>query len=155
MIKGVKDIKMEYPIDIKELNVKGFIDMVIFMEDGSIYVYDFKTIGSWSWKFKFGRKYKDPNPSFHQEMQLGTYGNAIMREFGRCDGLYLLYYNKDNSQYKECEVDLEFIDTAYNYWVAVKDAHEQGLPPLQQGVAPVQEWECRYCQYKNLCDERG
>ena len=155
MIEGVKDIKMEYPIDVEELNVKGFIDMVIFMEDGSIYVYDFKTIGSWSWKFKFGRKYKDPNPSFHQETQLGTYGYAIKKEFGRCDGLYLLYYNKDNSQYKECEVDLEFIDRAYNYWNEVKDSHEQGLPMLQEGVAPVQEWECRYCNYKDLCEERG
>ena len=68
---NVKDILIEHPIDIPELNVKGFVDVVVIMESGEIYVYDIKTVGSWSWKYKFGRK-NEGNPSIHQELQLGT-----------------------------------------------------------------------------------
>ena len=154
MIEGVKNVIVEHPIDVEELNVKGYIDMVVEMEDGKVYVYDIKTIGSWSWKFKFGRK-KEDKPSFHQELQLGTYGYAIQKEYGRCDGLALVYYNKDTSMVKQCEVDLDFIDQAYTYWTSVIDNHkDNNLPPLQQGVSPVMDWECRYCNFVKLCEER-
>lgn len=159
MVEGVKEVIVEHPIDCEELNVKGYIDMVVVMDSGEVYVYDFKTIGSWSWKFKFGKK-KEDKPSFHQELQLGTYGYAIQKEFGRCDGLALIYYNKDTSTTKQCEVDLDFIDQAYNFWTSVIDSHrcsetgKQALPPLQEGVAPVMDWECKYCNFKELCDAR-
>ena len=64
MKEGVKNVIVEHPIDCEELNVKGYIDLVVEMESGEVYVYDFKTIGSWSWKFKFGKK-KEDKPSFH------------------------------------------------------------------------------------------
>ena len=153
-MEGIKDMVMEHPVNIPELNVKGFIDIVVRLESGEVYVYDIKTIGSWSWRFKFGRK-KEDKPSIHQELQLGSYGFAIKEEFGRCDGLFLLYYNKDNSDVKQMEVGLDFIDQSYNYWIRVQDLHKNGLPSLQDGESPVMEWECKYCQYKDLCDERG
>jgi CRISPR/Cas system-associated exonuclease Cas4 (RecB family) len=159
MIEGVKNIIIEHPIDCEELNVKGYIDMVVETNDGEIFIYDFKTVGSWSWKFKFG-KMKEAKPSFHQELQLGTYGYAVKQELGRCDGLALIYYNKDTSVIKQCEVSLDFIDQAYIYWQGVIDSHkskvtgEYALPPLQEGVAPVMDWECKYCNFKELCDER-
>ena len=153
-MEGIKQMLIEHPVDMPDLNVKGFIDIVVELESGEVYVYDIKTIGSWSWRFKFGRK-KENKPSIHQELQLGSYGFAIREEFGRCDGLFLLYYNKDNSDVRQLEVGLEFIDQSYNYWTRVQDLHKNGLPPLQEGEAPVMEWECKYCQYKDLCDERG
>ena len=153
-MEGIKQMIMEHPIDIPELNIKGFVDIVTELESGEVYVYDIKTIGSWSWRFKFGRK-KEDKPSIHQELQLGSYGFAIKEEFGRCDGLFLLYYNKDNSDVKQVEVDLDFIDHSYNFWIRVQDLHKiYGLPPLSSGESPVMEWECKYCQYKDLCDER-
>ena len=145
---------IEHGISIPEFNVKGLADIVVQLGSGEIYVYDIKTIGSWSWRFKFGRK-KEIKPSIHQELQLGSYGFAIREEFGRCDGLFLLYYNKDNSDVKQMEVGLDFIDQSYNYWIRVQDLHKNGLPSLQDGESPVMEWECKYCQYKGLCDERG
>jgi len=63
-------------------------------------------------KYKFGRK-KEGNPSIHQELQLGTYGYAIKEEFGRCDGLFLLCYNKDTSVMKEVPVSIDFINQSY------------------------------------------
>ena len=151
---GIKNMIMEHPVDIPTMNVKGFVDIVVELESGEVYVYDIKTIGSWSWRFKFGRK-KENKPSIHQELQLGSYGYAIKEEFGRCDGLFLLYYNKDNSDVRQMEVELDFIDQSYNFWTRVQDLHKNGLPKLQDGEAPVMDWECRYCQYKDLCDERG
>ena len=153
-MEGIKDIINEHPIDIPALNVKGFADMVVTMETGEVYVYDIKTINSWSWRFKFGRK-KESKPSIHQELQLGTYGYGVKEEFGRCDGLFLLYYNKDNSDIRQAEVDLDFIDQSYNYWTRVQDLHKHGLPSLQDGESPVMDWECRYCNYKTLCENRG
>ena len=129
MIEGIKDIIIEHPIDVPELNVKGFADIVVVLESEEVLVYDIKTMGSWSWRFKFGRK-KESKPSIHQELQLGSYGYAIKEEFGRCDGLFLLYYNKDTSVMKQLEVDLEFIDLSYNYWTRVQDLHKvYGLRP--------------------------
>ena len=153
-MEGIKQMLIEHPLDIPEMNVKGLADIVVELESGEVYVYDIKTIGSWSWRFKFGRK-KESKPSIHQELQLGSYGYGIKEEFGRCDGLFLLYYNKDNSDGRQLEVDLEFIDQSYNFWVRVQHLHTDGLPFLQDGESPVMEWECKYCQYKDLCDERG
>ncbi len=153
MIEGIKDIIIEHPIDVPELNVKGFADIVVVLESEEVLVYDIKTMGSWSWRFKFGRK-KESKPSIHQELQLGSYGYAIKEEFGRCDGLFLLYYNKDNSDIRQLEVDISFIEQSYNFWIRTQDLHKNGLPPLQESEAPVMDWECRYCQYKELCDER-
>ena len=153
MIEGIKDIIIEHPIDVPELNVKGFADIVVVLESEEVLVYDIKTMGSWSWRFKFGRK-KESKPSIHQELQLGSYGYAIKEEFGRCDGLFLLYYNKDNSDIRQLEVDISFIEQSYNFWIRTQDLHKNGLPPLQESEAPVLDWECRYCQYKELCDER-
>ena len=153
-MEGIKQMLIEHPLDIPELNVKGLADIVVELESGEVYVYDIKTIGSWSWRFKFGRK-KESKPSIHQELQLGSYGYGIKEEFGRCDGLFLLYYNKDNSDVRQLEVDLEFIDQSYNFWVRVQHLHTDGLPFLQDGESPVMEWECKYCQYKDICDERG
>ena len=97
----------------------------------------------------------DPQPSINYQLQLGTYGYAIKEEFGRCDGLFLMCYNKDTSIVKEVTVNLDFIDQSYNYWIRVQDLHKNGLPSLQDGESPVMAWECKYCQYKDLCDERG
>ncbi len=152
-MSDVKDILIEHPIDIPEMNVKGFIDVVAIMESGEIFIYDIKTMGSWSWRFKFGRG--KGNPSIHQELQLGTYGYAIREEFGRCDGLSLICYNKDTSDMHEVGVDLDFIDQSYNFWTRVQDLQKNGMPMLQDGECPVMDWECKYCNYKELCDARG
>ena len=153
-MENIKNMYIEHGISIPEFNVKGLADIVVQLGSGEIYVYDIKTIGSWSWRFKFGRK-KEDKPSIHQELQLGTYGYGIKQEFGRCDGLFLLFYNKDTSEMREVEVNLDFIDLSYNFWIKVQDLHVDGLPSLQEGESPVMAWECKYCQYENTCNERG
>tara|TARA_Y100001938_G_scaffold35882_1_gene49330 strand:- start:5649 stop:6446 length:798 start_codon:yes stop_codon:yes gene_type:complete len=144
---------VEGEIKIEELNVRGFYDIVAKkgVDKQQIYLYDIKTCGGWSWKMKFGRK-KQINTSIHYELQLGTYGYAIQKEFGQLDGMYLYYYNKDDSQMRAVEVPLTYVSRAYLFWRNINDEHKQGLPDFRFGVSPVQKWQCNYCQFKEHCN---
>lgn len=139
----------EGEIKIKELNVRGFYDVVALKD--KVYLYDIKTCGGWSWKMKFGRN-KQMNPSIHYELQLGTYGYAVKEIFGRLDGMYLYYYNKDTSDMRAVEVPLTYVSRAYLYWRNINDEHKQGLPDFRVGVSPVQRWQCNYCQFRDHCN---
>lgn len=150
-----KDVEflVEGEVRIDELNVRGFYDIVAkHTNDGKrIYLYDIKTCGAWSWKMKFGRK-KTLNPSIHYELQLGTYGYALKQQFGQLDGMFLYYYNKDDSKMKCVEVPLTYISRAYLFWKNINDEHKQGLPQFRTGVSPVQKWQCNYCQFREHCN---
>ncbi len=151
--KGEYEFHLEQEVRIDELNVRGFYDMVaVKNEEGSVYLYDLKTAASYSWKLKFGRNKGFAKPSIHYELQLGTYGYAIQKKFGRLDGMFLLYYNKDTSQLKEVEVPLSFVSRAYLFWKNINDEHKQGLPMFREGVSPVQSWQCKYCQFTEHCN---
>tara|TARA_R110002012_G_scaffold674_5_gene3018 strand:+ start:493 stop:1287 length:795 start_codon:yes stop_codon:yes gene_type:complete len=146
-----KEIKFhtEQEVTIDELNVRGFYDIVA--ENDEVYLYDLKSCGGYSWKMKFGRK-PTFNPSIHYELQLGTYGYAIKEQFGRLDGMFLYYYNKDNSMMRAVSVPLTYISRAYLFWRNINDEHKQGLPPFRKGVSPVQDWQCNYCQFLDHCN---
>jgi CRISPR/Cas system-associated exonuclease Cas4 (RecB family) len=148
------EFDVEGEVKIKELNVRGFYDIVAKQKESDnkkVYLYDIKTCGSWSWKMKFGRT-KQFNPSIHYELQLGTYGYAIKEMFGQLDGMYLYYYNKDNSDMRAIEVPLTYISRAYLFWKNINDEHKQGLPDFRVGVSPVQKWQCNYCQFRSHCN---
>ena len=87
----------------------------------------------------------------HQELQLSTYGYAIKEKFGRLDGMYIMYYNKNTSVIKYTEVPLTMLNTAYMFWANINKDHSTGLPPFQDGVSPVMSWECNYCNYLDHC----
>jgi len=146
--KQKESFHIEKNIEIKELNVRGHYDCVF--EGDNVYLFDFKTIANWSYSKKFGHK-KDFDPSIHQELQLGTYGYAVKEEFGRLDGMYLVYYNKDNSMMNSANVSLGYVNRAYNFWYNINEEHKKGLPPFRDGVSPVQSWNCSYCPYLDHC----
>ena len=116
--KQKESFHIEGNVEIKELNVRGHYDFVL--EGEKVYLFDFKTIASWSYSKKFGHK-KDFDPSIHQELQLGTYGYAIKEKFGRLDGMFLVYYNKDNSMMNSIEIPTTFINRAYNFWYNINE----------------------------------
>ena len=156
--KEIKDKeKMEFHVEgelkIPELNVRGFYDIIVDDKRGErkVYLYDIKTCGGYSWKLKFGRN-KQLNPSIHYELQLGTYGYAVKEKFGQLDGMYLYYYNKDNSDMRAVEVPLTYVSRAYLYWKNLNDEHKMGLPGFRVGISPVQKWQCNYCQFKDYCN---
>jgi len=141
----------EEEVSIEELKVRGHYDIVAEKKDTEVYLYDIKTCATYSWSMKFGRK-KNFNPSIHYELQLGTYGYAIKQQMGRLDGMFLYYYNKDNSRMRCVQVPLTFVSRAYLFWRNINDEHEQGLPPFRKGVSPVQAWQCKYCQFNSVCN---
>ena len=149
----IKDIAIEKEIALEDLNVRGFADLVIYTEDNKVYLYDIKSINAWTYRMKFGKAAK-ANPgsgSIHQELQLATYGIALEREHMKIDGMYILYYNKDTSNMKQIEVHKDRISDAISFWRQQIENHKNGLPPLEEGVSPVMEWECRYCEYLSKC----
>ena len=148
----IKNVYIEEPIFLEDLKVRGFADLIIELDDGRVYLYDIKTINAWSYRMKFGRN-KESDPSIHQELQLATYGIWALDTFGRLDGMYLLYYNKDSSMLKEQEVSMDRIDTARAYWESVIRVHENGLPVLTKNESPIMDWECKYCNFKEQCDK--
>ena len=148
------EFHVEGEVKIEELNVRGFYDIVAKDNrslEQPVYLYDIKTSGGWAWKMKFGRN-KQLNPSIHYELQLGTYGYAIKEMFGRLDGMYLYYYNKDTSDMRAVSVPLTYVSRAYLYWKNINDEHKQGLPNFRVGVSPVQKWQCNYCQFRSHCN---
>ena len=155
-LKSLKDFKVNYKLTqeeeiiIPEFNVRGFFDLLVETKEGEIILIDYKTIGSWPWKLKFGKD-KKPSTNLRYELQMGTYGYAIEKKYGRIDGLVLLYYNKDTSVIKHVSVPLKFVDLAYEYWSLIHHLHQSGLPAMEKGVSPVEDWECNYCQFHDLC----
>jgi CRISPR/Cas system-associated exonuclease Cas4 (RecB family) len=148
------EFHIEKEIILPELNVRGFYDLVAVSreEDGGVYLIDFKTIGSFPWSRKFGWKNANPNPSIHQEIQLSTYGLFVEKEFGRLDGMYLYFYNKDTSRMRAVEVPLSNLKLARSFWKNINEEHEQGLPMFREGVSPVEDWNCKYCRYLDHCN---
>ena len=147
------DFHIEKEIILEEFNVRGFYDLVaVSQADGGVYLIDFKTMGSFPWSRKFGRKYINPNPSQRYELQLATYGLAVKEEFGRLDGMFLYYYNKDTSRMKAEEVPMYYLDKAKNYWTNINREHEKGLPMFSEGLSPVEDWECKYCNFLDHCN---
>ena len=120
----MKRVFIEKEIVLEDLNIRGYADLIVEEDDDSIYLYDIKTINDWSYKFKFSKKYKQED-STHQEMQLATYGIGVKREFGRLDGMFIAYYNKNSSIVKEVEVSLDYLITAKGFWESKLEEHKR------------------------------
>jgi CRISPR/Cas system-associated exonuclease Cas4 (RecB family) len=146
------EFHIEKEIVLEDLNVRGFYDLVaVSNANGKVYLIDFKTMASFSWSRKFGWKHADPNPSIHQEIQLATYGLYVQRVFGRLDGMWLYFYNKDNSRMRSVPVGMNMLKSAENFWKNVNEEHKRGVPMFKEGLSPVHEWNCGYCRFLDHC----
>ena len=148
-------ISTEGEIQIPEFGVRGFYDAVFQMKTGEVYLYDFKTIRSYPYRMKFGRDKSNiaKDNDLHSQ-QISTYGIAIEKEFGRLDGMFLYYYNKDSSVCKEVEVPLHYMDVARESWAEVQESCLGSVPPpVKVGSSPKFNWECKYCNFITHCQE--
>jgi len=147
--KNGYQVYIEEEVQIPRLNVRSFIDLMVVKEG---IIYDIKTCNDYKWKSMFG-KYGDGKPSNNYALQLGTYG-LYYKELGNAvNGLVLAFYNKNNSNMRELNVDLSFIQRAEDYWLKVGELFKDGLPPVVYGIAPVEKWECnvKYCSFFDVC----
>ena len=152
------NFKTEYQIVIESLNVMGSADIVVLDSEKTATVLDIKTTHSWKWKMMFGRN-KEPKPSRMYELQLGTYALGILEqeeiEYDNIS-LYLVYYKKDDSMMKPVNVNNVWMDNAAEYWSSLNDTlnmvkEEDDLSRGSLNV-PVEQWECRYCQFEPICN---
>ena len=141
-------VHVEGNIELEDLNVRGHFDVVF--EGDKVFLYDIKTIGAYPWSLKFGRNKKADNSRTYP-LQLGTYGLGVEETFGRLDGMYLYYYNKDTSKTKTIEVPMIEKSKAYIYWEGINEEHSKGLPRLELGSSPEQQWACGFCLFRDVC----
>jgi CRISPR/Cas system-associated exonuclease Cas4 (RecB family) len=147
---NASQIMIEREIRIPELNVRGFLDMIVIEDDA---LYDIKTCNAWKWRGLFGRN-PDPDVPVNYNLQLGTYGLWYEKEYGnKLKKLSLLYYNKDNSRMREKVISTSYIKQAEAYWEDANKKFKKGNPPIELGVAPVYKWECniKYCNFYQVC----
>lgn len=152
------NITMEQRIEIPELNVVGHVDIAIIdKENGDLKVMDIKTCASYKWRMKFGRKPdKKGNPGYN--LQLATYTEALKQQddvYGNVE-MSLLWYNKDTSALREETVPTKWIEDALVYWEELNDYTDNiqvdewdSLTPGTYGI-PMENWECRYCSFKDI-----
>ena len=149
----INNIYIEKSFILKKIRVFGFADLIVELEDGRIFLYDIKSIGSFPYKKLFARSVENRQPSIHQELQVATYGLGVEKELGRLDGMYILYYNKDTSMLRSKEVSKDRLLTALGFWEKINAEHSKNsLPTLQEGVSPVASWECQYCPFSARCE---
>ena len=145
------EVYIEHEIRIPELNVRGFLDMVIVDDDE---LYDIKTCHGGKYKKLFGGKMNAFNEPTNYYMQVGTYGYWYEQEKKRpLKKLALIYYNKNTSEMEEMVVSRSYMQRAVRYWERVKREFAYGLPPVKLGFAPMKKWECdqKYCDFYAHC----
>jgi len=147
-------ISTEYLIENEDMNVRGFIDILII--DSIIEVDDIKTISSYQYRKKFGRKEnRDKVQSDKYELQVGTYAVAMQKKLGReVNSMNIIYYKKDDSTIKIVPVSHDYKEKALEYWDNVgKECKKEidELVPGDYGI-PFESWECKFCQYASKCN---
>ena len=156
-------IHIEEKVKIEDLDVVGTFDAgETIINDSNIEfnLYDYKTAAAYKWTTKFGRKQnRVAGSDTNYKLQLGTYALAVKNIYEPSKlNMYLIWYNKNTSQMREQIVSNEWIDSAFEYWVSLnemkndmeKEFEDELTPGISFGV-PVQDWECRYCQYYDIC----
>ena len=153
---------VEHRVTVPELNIIGHLDIgLVKKESNAIKVLDLKTCASYKWRMKFGRK-PDPKGNPGYNMQLATYLYGFSKDQEITDNLEmsLLWYNKDTSAMREEYVDNKWISAAIEYWEELNDYLDDledldsieainNIEPGTYGV-PMENWECRYCNFKDI-----
>ena len=102
---------------------------------------------------------RKPDSDKNYKLQLGTYALGVASDHNPDKiNMYLVWYNKNTSQIREQLVSNEWMDNALTYWSDVYDMkedignyfREELIPEIEFGV-PMQDWECRYCQFYSIC----
>ena len=148
-------ILTEERIQLPDLNVIGHCDLAV-IDSNAGKVYDFKTVHSYKWKMKFGRK-PEKNSSANYKLQVGTYALGIMDKHDvEFMDMAILWYKKDDSMLREEKLDNDYINQAIDYWSDLQDTikdmtNEDELIRDVSANTPVMDCECRYCNYQERC----
>ena len=158
-----RSIHIEEKVKIEELDVVGTFDAGEMIKNellSEFNLYDYKTVAGYKWTTKFGlKKNRRPDSDLNYKLQLGTYALAVSYKYNVSKvNMYLIWYNKNDSQMREQIVSNEWMDKAFEYWTEIyemKEDMEKGfedelIPEITYNV-PAADWECGYCQYYSIC----
>ena len=135
---------------------------------------------SWTSKFGRNAKKASINSvqqSFgHYELQVATYALGILKEVMADDladfntskinfdieqilhniSINIIWYSKNDSKMKTTEISTDALHAALAYWNDLnsfinEDNFIETIPPNGAVGVPMQDWECRYCQYSKIC----
>lgn len=155
---------LEETIKLPDLKVIGHLDIACLRKSEGqeeCAIYDLKTAKAYTWQKRFGhKKNRDPHPSRNYEMQVSTYALGFSDLKGiPIDNIdmYILWYRKDDSTMKPKKVSPHYIQYALEYWTDLNETladiiSPDELIPGEEPNVPVQNWECSYCLYTNVCD---
>jgi CRISPR/Cas system-associated exonuclease Cas4 (RecB family) len=157
-------VYIENEIEIPELNLVGTYDLgqLVKQDDGyTIFnLYDIKSAAMYTWQKMFGQiKNRKPGTDDNYKMQLATYALAINEELSPDKmNMYLVWYKKNDSHWKEVLVSPDWIEKAIEYWTELNsiledcgESFEEDLIPEYWDGVPFKQWECSYCPYYDLC----
>lgn len=142
---GLRDIHVvasEVNIPPQEI-ISGRVDAVV--SDGKdLYVLDIKSMNGMIFN-----NLKEPKPEHINQVQL--YLHFLKQKKG-----ILLYVNKDTQGLKEFFVDYnrEIADPLLRDLQALKQRIDSDIIPCRLADWP-QNWQCKYCQFKDICSLAG
>lgn len=124
---------IEKEIRLPMFNVRGFLDLAeINHKEKIAHVADIKTAASYKWSFVFGRK-TEAKPSTMYQIQLATYALGLAQEYPDHElQMSLLYYKKDNSDFRQKFVGTEFLVHAAEYWSLVNEFVDENTEIVKQ-----------------------
>ena len=136
-----KVIGVELPFQLKlsGIPIRGKIDRLEQDENGNYYVVDYKT----------GKCY-ETDSSISENIQMNLYALAIEEKFKKLPLQSSLYYVDDDKMIKYVISDRRSVDDFKLKLEGVITSilnEEFEANPLQGA------WTCRWCSYKNICDE--
>jgi CRISPR/Cas system-associated exonuclease Cas4 (RecB family) len=147
-----KSFEIEYHIEDSKLfgsAVSGYIDCIARF-NGKTTLYEFKSVNSHAFHFMSAKPY---GANISHLMQAMTYWMILDHTKERkIDQARIVYFDKDSLRIKEIEVpDNDKIREAVRQdWTEIIGLYVRGvLPPAK----PKEDYECRYCPFKDLCDK--
>ena len=158
---GNEKVFVEDKVKLEELNVVGTYDVGhLDEEENKFTLWDLKTAAVYKWTTIFGRiENRKPNAAKNYKLQLGTYAIGINQKYKVSKiEMYLVWYRKNDSFWKEQLISPDWIEKALEYWTVVNETledcgkfFEDELKPGYWEGVPYQDYECGICSYKSIC----
>jgi CRISPR/Cas system-associated exonuclease Cas4 (RecB family) len=119
--------------------ISGRADAIVTLDDGQLYVVDFKSISSFGF-----RPLDQPKTDHIKQVQLYMHYFKIPRGI-------LLYENKNTQELKEffLEYDPRLIKKLLGNFEVLKGQIDKNIVPAIP--KDIEKWRCRYCQYRREC----
>lgn len=123
--------------------ISGRADVIVCLNN-ELYVLDIKSINSMIF-----RNLAEPKSENFQQVQL------YLHYFNIKKGI-LLYVDKDQQEIKEFifDYDAKLVESLLKDFHLLKDKIDSNVIPVRLADWP-QNWQCQYCQFKDICSTAG